>query len=415
LNRFRFFVFAALIVATAQSVAAVTESGASAQPAPLGGTPLTPIERLGRKLFFDTKLSNPAGQSCASCHSRKRAFTDRDGSSPTSGGAEAGVFGKRNAPTIMYSQSEANPALAFDSLRRVWVGGLFWDGRVDSLEEQAKQPLLNPIEMANPTKEAVVRKVRRSSYRRLFRRVFGADAFANSDAAFDNVAAAIAAFERSARFEKFSSKFDAVRAGQLGASLTDQEAYGLDLFNQLGCAVCHPILPVGGQNSPGTDFSYRNIGIPKNPANPFYGMSSAINPDGANFVDIGLGAHFAEGSAERRRQLGKFKVPTVRNVALTAPYGHNGYFKTLKGIVEFYNSRDTKPRCADDLGQPVEVPEDEALRRDCWPAFEVAANVDAEIRGGAPMGGMGLLPEDVDAIVAFLNTLTDGWLPDPAP
>jgi cytochrome c peroxidase len=136
--------------------------------------------------------------------------------------------------------------------------------------------------------------------------------------------------------------------------------------------------------------------VPKNPANPFYRLAAAQNPAGEAYVDRGLG-----GVVGKASEYGKFKVPTVRNVALTAPYMHNGYFETLRGVVDFYNTRDVKPRCTDSL-----VSEADALRLGCWPRPEMVANVNTE-----ELGQLRLTPAEVDDIVAFMNALTDGWTP----
>ena len=391
-------------------------AGAAQEPAAEPGG-LNKMERLGRRLFFDANLSDPPGQSCAACHDPTFAFTDTDKWQPTSEGATGGLFGRRNTPTVMYATAATDAELRFDANLRVWRGGQFWDGRAKNLEEQAKQPFLNPLEMGNRAQPdpqiaaaTVVEKVRNSGYAALFRDVFGRAVLADPVRAFDAIATAIAAFERTAAFGQYSSKFDAVVAGR--AKFTAQEIIGESLYNQLGCAQCHPVRAIPGPGNlprPGTDFTYHNIGIPKNPRSRFYRMPADLNPDQGAFVDLGLGGSFPEGSEDRAAQLGKHKVPTLRNIALTAPYGHNGYFNTLKGIVEFYNSRDSRPRCRNGRGQDVSVTEEAALRRGCWPAPEVESTVDREIRGGRAMGSMGLESDDVDAIVAFLNTLTDGW------
>ncbi len=333
------------------------------------------LEKLGSKLYFDTNLSNPPGQSCASCHLPSAGFADPDHRSPTSEGAVRGRFAGRNAPTAAYAQLA--PPFRFNPMRgHPYVGGLFMDGRVSSLEDQAKLPFLNPVEMNNPDKASVVNKIRESSYAHLFRKVFGDTAFDDVDTAYDSTVQAIAAFERTPFFAPFTSKYDAYLAGK--AQLTDQELRGLALFNdpeRADCADCHPS---GGEQAPFTNFNYNNIGVPKNPHNRFYHMPAEFNPAGDEWVDHGLGAILGSDTED-----GKFKVPTLRNIALTAPYMHNGYFKDLRSVVAFYNTRD--------------VPEAG------WPAPEVLANMDESV------GNIGLSDQEVDDIVAFLNTLTDGY------
>ena len=349
---------------------------------------------LGRLLFFDATLSEPAGQSCASCHDPARAFTDPDTSRPTSKGVDPRRFGNRNSPTAMYMAF--SPAFHFDEKEQHYVGGQFWDGRAATLEEQAKAPFLDPLEMANPDKRSVVEKVRRAAYAGMFEKVYGKDALKDVDPAFERITAALAAYERGPELQPFSSKYDAWLAGK--AKLTRQEQRGLKLYEDEkkgNCAACHPSQR-GPKGEPPlfTDFTYDNLGVPRNPANPFYGQDKAHNPDGMRFVDRGLGA-----AVKQPAEDGKLKVPPLRNIARTAPYMHNGYFRTLRGAVAFYNDRDVRKRC------PQDLPEAEANRRKCWPAPEVAANVNKD-----ELGRLGLSEREVDDIVAFLRALDDGYL-----
>lgn len=337
---------------------------------------------VGRTLFFDASLSEPAGQSCASCHAPEKGFADPR-SAPTSEGVVAGNFGARNAPTAAYAIFA--PPLRYDAVDGTYVGGLFSDGRVDSLEQQAQGPPLNPIEMHNPDRAAYVAKVAAGPQAARLKALFGEDLFTEVDRAFAAIASAIAAFERSAEVSPFTSKYDAYLRGT--APLTAQERRGLALFEgRAGCAACHP----SGMREDGklplfTDFTYDNLGVPKNPANPFYAMPASVNPDGAAFVDLGLAGNakvIADGRAAESR--GKFKVPTLRNLAKTGPYMHNGVFTSLKEVVAFYNRRDLEPAR---FGPP-----------------EVAETVNRE-----ELGNLGLSDDEEDALVAFLLTLTDGY------
>ena len=348
--------------------------------------------QLGRLLFFDTSLSEPAGQSCATCHAPGAAFTDLDTAKPTSKGVHTERFGNRNTPSAMYMAF--SPKFHFDSKEKHYVGGQFWDGRSATLEEQAKGPFLNPVEMANPNKRAVVEKVRRAAYAEQFDAVFGKGALVSVDRAYDHVAAAIAAFERTAEFHPFTSHYDAWLAGK--GRLTEQELRGLKLYEDEkkgNCAACHP-----SQRGPNgepplfTDFTYDNLGVPRNPDNPFYGQDKKFNPQGAKFVDRGLG-----GFVKKRAEDGKFKVPTLRNIAKTAPYMHNGYFKTLRGVVAFYNDRDAKPACKGDVSEAG------ALAQGCWPKPEIHRNLNTD-----EMGKLGLTEQEIDDILAFMLTLSDG-------
>jgi len=346
---------------------------------------------LGRLLFFDPGLSEPPGQSCATCHAPDAAFADPDSRQATSKGVHPDRFGSRNAPSAMYMAF--SPRFHFDRKEGHFVGGQFWDGRAATLEDQARGPFLNPLEMANPDRRSVVEKLRHRPYAARFDEVFGPGALASTEAAFRRMTEAIAAFERSPTFSPFNSRYDAWLAGQGG--LSDQELRGLRLYEDErkgNCAACHPSRP-GPRGEPPlfTDFTYDNLGVPRKPGNPFYALPKRFNPQGRAFTDRGLGA-----VVKRRAEDGKFKVPTLRNIARTAPYMHNGYFATLRGVVAFYNDRDVRPAC------PGEMTEADALARGCWPKPEVPRNVNRD-----ELGRLGLTDQEVDDIVAFLRTLDD--------
>ncbi len=369
----------ALVLLLAAQLAARQEKPTPRQNrrAAIADLPLTKKEQLGKALFLDQNLSTPPGQACAHCHAAEAGFGQPEAGLPVSRGVYPDRFGNRNDLTAAYAAF--SPRFHYDATERHYVGGLFWDGRAATLEEQARGPFLNPLEMANPNAAAVVAKVQQSSYANLFRDVFGPEAFADPNRAYDSIAEAIAAYERTPEVNPFSSKYDLFLEGK--ATLTDQERRGLASFEDEKkgrCAECHPSRR-GPQQEPPlfTDFTYDNLGVPKNPENPYYYLPKPLNPDGTKFVDLGLG-----GVVKKAEENGKFRVPTLRNVARTAPYMHNGIFKTLRQAVVFYNTRDVGP----------------------WPAPEVPQNVNRE-----ELGGLGLTEQEVDDIVAFLGTLTDGY------
>ena len=339
---------------------------------------LVPKAALGQKLYFDFNLSEPAGQSCASCHLPEAGFADPDRELPVSRGIHPDRFGDRNSPTAAYAMY--SPDFHFDKEEQLYVGGQFFDGRATTLEEQAKQPFVNAVEMANPDVATVVRKVRAASYAKDFDKIFGKGSLNDEQIAFENIVSAIAEFERSPEFRPFTSKYDYYLAGKVKLSKLEKE--GLQLFeaeDKGNCAACHPS-QVGPQGQPPlfTDFTYDNLGVPKNTNSPFYTQSRQYNAEGLDYVDLGLGK-----TTGRPEDKGKFKVSTLRNVELTPPYLHNGIFHTLGEVVDFYNTRDTRS----DWGEP-EVPE----------------NVNTE-----ELGNLGLTNHEVDAIVAFMKTLTDGY------
>jgi cytochrome c peroxidase len=337
----------------------------------------TSKERLGKLLFFETGLSTPPGQACSSCHDPAAAFADPDPELPVSRGALPGRYGNRNDMPVAYAAFV--PPLHLDPAEGIWVGGLFWDGRANTLAEQAQGPPLNPLEMANPDTATVAEKLRALAYAGLFTQVYGPDALGSPASAFANMADAIEAYERTSEVSPYDAKYDLWLRGE--AELSDQELRGLEIFeaeDKGNCAACHPSQPAEDGSPPlFTDFTYDNLGVPRNPENPFYLLPAELNPDGFAFVDLGLGVTVGD-PAEN----GKFRVPTLRNVAVTAPYMHNGAFKTLFQVVAFYNTRDV----AD------------------WPDAEVAENVNDE-----ELGDLGLTNPELEDLVAFMRTLTDGW------
>lgn len=345
--------------------------------ASMTGRTLTQKETLGKKLFFDKNLSTPTGQACADCHSPETGFANPNADYPVSQGVHKDRFGNRNDLPAAYAAF--SPTFHYDADEGLYVGGQFWDGRAAELVEQAKGPFLNPLEMSNPDAKAVVEKVRKSEYADLFRKVFGKATFEDPNKAFDMVAEAIAAYEKSSELNQFNSKYDLYLAGKV--ALTEQERRGLELFEDEekgNCAVCHLSQP-GADGAPPlfTDFTYDNLGVPQNPENPFYYLPKNLNPNGVYFVDLGLGDVLNKSSEN-----GKFKVPSLRNVAKTAPYLHNGIFKNLRQVVVFYNTRDVGP----------------------WPPPEVRMNVNHD-----ELGDIGLTEQEIDDIVAFMHTLTDGY------
>jgi cytochrome c peroxidase len=390
---------------------------------------------LGEEIFKDVNLSKNANQSCMTCHDPSAGFADpanlaKPTKFPVSQGSIPGLFGGRNAPTASYAGF--SPIFYYDETEEMYIGGMFWDGRAtgltldDPLAEQALGPFLNPVEMALSTKEEVIAKIQASNYADLFAEVFP-DAFSDVDAAYDNVGRAVAAFERSTSVTAFNSRFDKFWAeqgkdvSQFGVDadsnyvgvpkkfkskyFTRQEAEGLALFNATNkgkCALCHLTAnasPEAGKTYAPffTDFTYDNLGVPVNPR--------IAKLAGAQPIDYGLGARTAELMAAHpsgiaglalisvpsginaggnvmvdEGQAGKFKVPSLRNVGMTAPYAHNGFFATLEEITHFYNTRD--------VGK--------------WPSPEVSMNVNTE-----ELGNLGLTKKEEAAIVAFMRTLTD--------
>jgi len=331
---------------------------------------------VGKLIFEDTRLSVNNNQACATCHAAASGFSDPDVTmaNPVSEGSIANQFGDRNAPTSAYAMFIPGFSQVNDINRGlIYVGGQFLDGRRNTLEDQAKDPFLNPVEMANTDKQAVVDKISSGSYADKFKVLYGNDIFNNTDNAYDKIAQAIAVFERSDEMNPFNSKFDCYLQDASQYPLNTQEQAGLTLFDGDGkCTSCHTLDPdpISGKVL-FTNFMYFNIGVPGNADNP------AIKAN-ASFVDLGLGGRISA-AAEN----GKFRTPTLRNVENTAPYMHNGVFNTLEEVMVFYN--------LDEKELAI-------------PAPEVIANISTD-----DVDFLGLNdPVDINALVAFMKTLTDG-------
>lgn len=376
---------------------------------------LTLEEKLGKNLFFD-HISSPDWMSCATCHSPDVGWTGAVAGINKHGAVYRGAiptrFGNRKPPSAAYAT--LSPVFYYDSDDGLFVGGNFWDGRAtgerlgNPAADQALGPFLNPLEQNNPSAKAVLEQVASSQYTALWEEVWGEPISVETpeDVAknYDRIGLAIASYEASSEVNQFSSKYDAYLAGN--PVLSDEEELGLSLFGgKAKCSACHPT----GENSPLTDFTFDNLGVPRNPENPFYDQD-AFNPMGEDWVDLGLGGFLANQPNLDWQNLadvnnGKHKVPTLRNVGkrfgkeFPKAYAHNGYFKSLKSIVHFYNTRDVKMQCSDRF-----TPEKDALQMNCWPEPEVGANVNSD-----ELGNLGLTDAEEDAIVAFMNTLSDGF------
>jgi cytochrome c peroxidase len=374
---------------------------------------LTPEQLLGKFLFFD-KLSSPDSMSCADCHAPETGFTGPNpginGHGAVYRGAVPQRFGNRKPPSSAYAT--LSPIFHYDGGEGLFIGGNFWDGRAtgevlgNPAADQALGPFLNPVEMNNASMKAVLQQIAKSKYADLWEQVWGEPIQYDTDAHiamnYDRVGMTIAVYEDSPEVNQFSSKYDYYLRGQ--AQLTPQELWGLELFedeDKGNCAACHPSEPgPAGEPPLFTDFTFDNLGVPKNPENPFYDMDrvylddgSPINPLGADWVDLGLGG-FLEMSgvtaweAMAAENYGKQKVPTLRNVDKRPGYGfpkaymHNGVFKSLEEVVHFYNTRDVED----------------------WPPPEVPETVNTD-----ELGDLGLTAQEEAAIVAFLRTLSDGY------
>ena len=418
------------------------------------------IELLGKAMLYDKEISVNRNEACAFCHMPETGFNGPVSELNRTTGSYPGSvrtrFSNRKPQTHAYAP--LSPVLHYNPGQGDLVGGKFWDMRAtgrrlgNPAAEQAQGPPTNPVEMGLSDIGCAVYRAAQRPYRGLFEAVWGQQAFAIqwptdveqvcnqpgpppandpmpvhltqldrglAAATFDQMAQSIASYEASAEVTAFTSKFDAVLAGK--AQFTPQEQTGYALFR--GKAQCNNCHRDGGPGEDPlfTDFTASNIGTPANPRLPYYAEQRpdargyVANPAGPSYVDPGLAGFLVTdhllsqpSPADARwvplapENRGRFQVPTLRNVdkrpypTFVNAYGHNGYFKSLKSIVHFYNTRDVLPRCG---------PNDPGEGTTCWPAPESTQNMNTKF-----VGRLGLSGEEEDALVSFMQTLTDGFM-----
>jgi cytochrome c peroxidase len=369
------------------------------------------LTALGREMFFDPSLSASGKMSCASCHSPLNAFGPPNSLPVQLGGRELDQFGIRAVPSLKYLQATPQFTEHFfdsddeadDSVDNGPTGGLTWDGRVDRPRDQVRIPLLSPFEMANQSPAQLVTRLSRTAYADEFRRVFGEEIFAEPGAAFAAALQALEVFQQNpAEFYPYSSKYDAYLAHK--ADLSDQERRGRELFEDPAkgnCARCHISAP-GKDGTPPqfTDYGLVAIGVPRNPAIPANGEPG--------FFDLGLCGPLRTELRDRAEYCGRFKTPSLRNVALRRVFFHNGVFHTLREVMEFYAQRDTNP----EKWYPRDG-QGEVRKFDDLPAA-YDANMDMEPPFGGHAGDKpALSASEIDDVIAFLQTLTDGFSSGP--
>lgn len=343
-------------------------------------------ELLGRTLFFDVNLSKNRTMSCATCHSPETGFVDQRGNgvgSMASLGDDGHSIGDRNAPTASYAKfsphfQKNNGA---NQAKSAFLGGQFLDGREPTLAGQAGGPPLNPVEMGMPNKSSVVERLKENpGYIEQFKHLFGEAIFDDTDKAYSAMTQAIAAFEKTDFFAPFDSKYDRFLRGEY--ELTVLEDLGRSLFfsnNNTNCSTCHKLRREDAPLETFTNFEYRNIGIPENKV--------LRSKNGVTIKDLGL---YQNPLAQTEDNKGKFKVSSLRNIAVTGPYMHNGIFKDLRTVVEFYDKYNNPNRQINpETGEP-------------WGEPEVAENIALD-----ELKSKALTERKIDALVAFMETLTD--------
>jgi cytochrome c peroxidase len=364
---------------------------------------------LGRTLFFDASLSGSGKLACSSCHDPAHGFGPANARAVQLGGGDMRQPGVRAVPSLKYLQAvppftehfHESEDEADESIDNGPTGGLTWDGRVDRGADQARIPLLSDFEMGNRDEAEVARRVLAAGHGREIAAIAGPNAAADPAVVYKTALKALEVFQQDYRtFYPYSSKYDAVLAGN--AELTPEEARGLELFNARSkgnCASCH-ISQRGNDGTPPqfSDFGLIALAVPRSRDIP-------ANKDPAYF-DLGLCGPLRTDFLQRKDYCGLFRTPTLRNVALRQTFFHNGAVHSLRDAVRFYVERETRPerwypRKADgSIDKYDDLPETSKANVNMDPPFDRKA-------GDAPA----LTPAEIDDVVAFLDTLTDGYEP----
>lgn len=367
----------------------------------------SPLAELGRLIFFDPSLSASGRLACASCHDPGHAYGPPNARAVQLGGRKLDRQGARAVPSLRYVLnrtpiwSDDRTASVAERLREGTeppTGGFGWDGRFDSLHQQAAFPLLARNEMANSSPEEVIAKVRKAPYAADLCRIVGEEVFGDPRRLFAQVLNAIERFElEDPSFHPYSSKYDAYLDGK--ATLSPAEKRGLALFDDLkrgNCASCHiDRRGADGSHPLFTDYEMEALGVPRNP-------EIRANRD-PRYFDMGLCGPVRTDQAKKHQYCGLFKTPTLRNVATRRVFFHNGQFHTLRDALRFYVRRDTDPG--------LWYPRTKAGRTDTFndlPA-PLRANIDhideplTRHEGAPPVW----TDAEIEDVIAFLQTLTD--------
>ena len=340
-------------VASATPTATPTPTPVAVNPTPVTRVqpPLSLAAQLGKKIFFDTSLSGSGKMACATCHSPNFAYGPPNNLAVQLGGLNVTTAGVRAVPSLTYKDYTPPYADLLDNPDGISApgpgGGFTWDGRAPTLAEQAKIPLLDPIEMANASPADVVAKLQAAPYAALFGQAFASsNPFSDTTTAFNNAMAALEAFQREdISFHAYSSKYDLYAGNKIGGTLTPSETRGLHVFTDPttgNCASCHyQGAGLNGSSALFTDFSYEAISVPRNPAIP-----ATAN---ASYYDMGICGpiridHLPSSAGAANAFCGMFKAPTLRNVAIKQSFFHNGVMHSLDQVIRFYNTRDTMPQ-----------------------------------------------------------------------
>lgn len=372
-------------------------SSATSTTIPAAEAKLSAQAVLGKKIFKDVSLSASGKMSCATCHDPANAHAQSNHLSVQLGGANLDMPGFRAVPSLRYLNLTPSFFFTADDTP---TGGFNHDGRMQTLAQQAERPFLAPHEMGNLDKNDVVNKLQRASYVLEFKQVFGSAIFDQADIAFDRLQFALQQYQKEDRdFHPYDSKYDQFLAGKVG--LNEAELRGLALFNNPtkgNCIGCHTSSKGSDGASPlFTDFSYDNLGVPRNDAIP-----ATAN---ASYFDLGLCGPDRTDLSTRSDLCGAFKVPTLRNVATRKVFFHNGRFTNLRDVVNFYVRRDTNPQ----EWYPTAADGTVLKFNDLPAAYRNNVNITEVPYNRKPGMAAALSPDEVEDVVKFLGTLNDGY------
>ncbi|MEI9937370.1 MAG: cytochrome c peroxidase [Pseudomonadota bacterium] len=399
---------------------------------------LSPSAQLGKQLFFEKGLSASGALACATCHDPTHAYGPPNDLAVQLGGPGMNQSGTRAAPSLRYKEYTPPFADLLDNPDGVSApgpgGGFTWDGRAATLAEQARVPLLSPVEMGNESAAALVERLLASPSASRFRQAFGADPRRDPEAALDAVGKALQAFQlEDPSFHPYSSKYDLFVGNKIGGDLTPAEVRGMHLFsdvNKGNCTSCHfPGAGLNGSSAMFTDYSYEAIGAPRNRELP-------VNAD-SQYYDLGLcGPARTDHPAlpgVPNAFCGMFKTPTLRNVTTRSVFFHNGVLHSLEQVLRFYNTRDTRPelwyptvggkaKAANDRGFPTyglittqsvggKVDKYDDLPRAFRSNIDAQMPLDGRKAGSAPA----LSEQNIADLLCFLDTLNDDYQPPAKP
>jgi cytochrome c peroxidase len=397
--------------------------------------PLSAMARLGREIFFDTSLSSSGKMACASCHSPDHAYGPANDGPVMLGGPTLTLRGMRAVPSLTYLERQADFSIGPDDKENETVtlaqmaevgqtanrvqktatqaaqsaanivpqGGLFWDGRADTLQMQASGPLLDPREMDGGSIEIIADKLRRAPYAQKFAALFGETVLKNANLLVAEATFAVGRYQiEEPSFHPYTSKFDYWLEGK--ARFSDSEMRGYRLFNdpeKANCAGCHSSQPSRDGLPPRfTDTQYEALGAPRNAA-----LADTKDP---NYFDLGVCGPVRKDVADQTQFCGMFKTPTLRNTAVRHAYFHNGVFQTLQQVMDFYNFRDTNPEKVYPLGTDGKVQKYNDIPMQYHTNVDVSDPPFDRHPGETPA----MTDHDEADIIAFLKTLTDGYKPE---